>query len=361
MATLASSLSLSLSPSPSHSRSVFLFSPLPLSPLSIVTFQPSKRLSVFLPLAASSPLLAASSYPKHGEETKEKDGATKITSVSNPLVKHCVKLRLSSSYRRSTDSVLIVGLTPILEICKFEREKNCSVPSIDQLIILEGTEASDELRNLSDSIVEVSPNVMKKISGMQSVDSTQAIAVTKKPNSFCELIENNNGHDDLICKLLPSPNRILVLDGIQDPGNLGTLIRSARAFNWDGIFLLNNCCDPFNEKALRSARGASFQLPIISTTFLLFHRFVLKHNLRNFAGHPANSSKQTTSLDREFVDRLSHEGLCLVLGSEGNGLSSESEEKCELVSIPMDGMFESINVSVAGGIFLFMLQHANKE
>ncbi|XWS41671.1 hypothetical protein CRYUN_Cryun17cG0102400 [Craigia yunnanensis] len=78
-----------------------------------------------------------------------------------------------------------------------------------------------------------------------------------------------------------------------------------------GIFLLPGCCDPFNEKALRASRGASFQLPIVS-------------------------------------------GCC-----EGRGLSEKSQQECELVSIPMAGEFESLNVSAAGGIFLYMLQPKN--
>lgn len=54
--------------------------------------------------------------------------------------------------------------------------------------------------------------------------------------------------------------RILVLEGVQDPGNLGTLIRTAAGLNWDSVFLLDGCCDPYNEKAMRAARGATFQV-----------------------------------------------------------------------------------------------------
>jgi len=127
----------------------------------------------------------------------------------------------------------------------------------------------------------------------------------------------------------------------------------------DGVFLLPACCDPFNEKALRAARGASLQLPIVSGTWHDLHALMTKYDMKMMAGHPESSSdasKGIHSLSKELADSLLNESLCLVLGSEGNGLSSETLQACELVNIPMEGTFESLNVSVAGGIFLFMLQ-----
>jgi RNA methyltransferase, TrmH family len=77
------------------------------------------------------------------------------------------------------------------------------------------------------------------------------------------------------------------------------------------------------------------------------------------AGHPESSSaasKKIYSLSKELADSMLNESLCLVLGSEGNGLTAETLQAFELVNIPKEGTFESLNVSVAGGIFLFMLQ-----
>ncbi|KAK8271010.1 hypothetical protein V6Z12_D11G235000 [Gossypium hirsutum] len=201
--------------------------------------------------------------------------------------------------------------------------------------------------------------VMKKLSGVQSAESIEAIALMRFPTSFLNLTVDQNKSDSQ--SWFPSTHRILVLDGIQDPGNLGTLIRSAMAFQWDGIFLLPGCCDPFNEKALRASRGASFQLPIVSGSW--YHLQTLKDtfNMKMLAGHPDidGKLKKPFSLSQEFVHSVAHVPSCLVLGSEGRGLSEKSQLKCELVSIPMTGKFESLNVSVAGGIFLYMLQPKN--
>ncbi|XP_020160280.1 uncharacterized protein [Aegilops tauschii subsp. strangulata] len=275
-----------------------------------------------------------------------------VASVANPLVKHCVKLRDSAAYRRSCRRLVLVGLAPILEICRL------GLAAIDCLLLLDGAEVPGELHELSGgNVVYVSATVMKKISGMQSVDSTEAIAVMHMPKHFCDLGDDEGGAG--LDASFQSPKRILVLDGIQDPGNLGTLIRSACAFKWDGVFLLPACCDPFNEKALRAARGASLQLPIVSGNWCDLHDLVTRYGMKMLAGHPESSSdgsERTHTLSNELADSLMSESLCLVLGSEGNGLSEETVQACDLVSIPMEGIFESLNVSVAGGIFLFMLQ-----
>ncbi|GLU20246.1 hypothetical protein SLE2022_364560 [Rubroshorea leprosula] len=246
-----------------------------------------------------------------------------ITSTSNPFVKHCLKLRNSSSYRHAHGSALVVGSTPIREIFR---------------------------------IVRINTLIMKKLSGVQSTESIEAIALMRMPTTFLNLDVDQG---ELDCRSwFGSPHRVLVLDGIQDPGNLGTLLRSAVAFRWGGIYLLPGCCDPFNEKALRASRGASFQLPIVSGSWCRLQTLKMEFQMKMLAGHPDSNrlSKPVSSLSQEFVDSLSDIPLCLVLGSEGHGLSEKSQGECELVSIPMAGDYESLNVSVAGGIFLYMLQ-----
>ncbi|KAG8478511.1 hypothetical protein CXB51_028321 [Gossypium anomalum] len=368
-----------------------------------------------------------------------------ITSTSNPFVKHCLKLKNSSSYRHSHASALVVGTTPIsctemekerkdnmklfnpvplsppiilietydlafqlpigpyiqelmdlaqaiilkairmeldMEIYRY-KESSQEKTVIDCLLLLENAEIPEGLDTHFCHVIRIGSMVMKKLSGVQSAESIEAIALMRFPTSFLNLTVDQNKSDSQ--SWFPSTHRILVLDGIQDPGNLGTLIRSAMAFQWlvfivskclhsiiapdsvlvntqqDGIFLLPGCCDPFNEKALRASRGASFQLPIVSGSW--YHLQTLKDtfNMKMLAGHPDidGKLKKPFSLSQEFVHSVAHVPSCLVLGSEGRGLSEKSQLKCELVSIPMTGKFESLNVSVAGGIFLYMLQPKN--
>ncbi|KAF3975322.1 hypothetical protein CMV_001422 [Castanea mollissima] len=284
-----------------------------------------------------------------------------ITSTSNPFVKHCLKLRHNSSYRHSHGSVLVVGATPIREIYRFQESSQDKTVGMDCLLLLDKAEVPEGIDDLSVRIVRVSSMVMRKLSGLQSTESIEAIALMSIPTSFFNVVD---GQEKADCqRWFPSPHRILVLDGIQDPGNLGTLLRSAMAFKWGGVFQLPGCCDPFNEKALRASRGASFQLPIVSGSWVHLEAIINEFQMKVLAGHPESTGnlKPVARLSQELADSFVDVPLCFVLGSEGSGLSEKSLQVCELVSIPMAGEFESLNVSVAGGIFLYMLQPKNQR
>ncbi|KAL2241100.1 uncharacterized protein LOC105178232 [Sesamum indicum] len=283
-----------------------------------------------------------------------------ITSTSNPFVKHCVKLRQSSSYRHFHGLVLVVGTTPIREIYNFHKAWS-NRPIIECLFVLDNCRIPEEIENKAVRVVHVNLEVIRKISGVQSVDSVEVIALVRIPSTF-HIVSNNLRAED--CHTFFSfPQRILVLDRIQDPGNLGTLVRSATAFRWDGVFLLPGCCDPFNDKALRACRGACFQIPIVSGNWKHIDTLRQEFQLKMLAGHPAmtDDPNPVISLSKDFADSVADSPLCLVLGSEGEGLSDFSRNACELVTIPMAGEFESLNVSVAGGIFMYMLQHENNK
>lgn len=245
----------------------------------------------------------------------------------------------------------------IREIYNFQESIQEKATTIDCLLLHEKAEVPEELLKSGVHIVRVNSVVMKKLSGLQSTESIDAISVVRIPSTF-HILDNNQHRD--FSKWFPSTFRILVLDGIQDPGNLGTLLRSAVAFGWDGVFLLPGCCDPFNEKAVRASRGASFQLPMVSGRWSDLQNLVNGFQMKILAGHPGESN-QISFLTYEFARSLIDTKVCLVLGSEGSGISEKARETSELVSIKMVGEFESLNVSVAGGIFLFMLQPQNKQ
>lgn len=282
-----------------------------------------------------------------------------ITSTANPFVKHCLKLCHSSSYRHSHGSVLLVGTTPIREIYRSQELMQERPTTIDCLLLHDEAEIPEELDDQPIHVVRVSSVVMKKLSGVKSTESIEAIALMRIPSTFRTLEDSHHGKD---CRRwFPSSYRILVLDGIQDPGNLGTLLRSAMAFGWDGVFLLPGCCDPFNDKAIRASRGASFQLPIVCGSWAHLEAFSMENQMKILAGHPNSNEelKPVSQLSCELADSMTGTKLCLVLGAEGSGLSEKARQMCELVTISMAGEFESLNVSVAGGIFLYMLQLRN--
>ncbi|RYL93920.1 RNA methyltransferase [Sporolactobacillus sp. THM7-4] len=145
------------------------------------------------------------------------------------------------------------------------------------------------------------------------------------------------------------PGRYLLVDGVQDPGNLGTIIRTADAFALDAVFLGKGCADGYNSKTLRSAQGSHFHLPVI-------HRdlFSITAEMKGLGIPLYGSSLRGKNMTETGV---SQPYFGLVVGNEGNGASPELlAEMDQEVKIPMAGRAESMNVAVATGILLYWLQ-----
>ncbi|KAL2650382.1 hypothetical protein R1flu_018510 [Riccia fluitans] len=328
-----------------------------------------------------------SSYGEEEQRIRLPSNVDYISSVSNPYVKHLVRLRRNAATRQSTSSVLVMGSIPLREICEsveFDTEVKRGVGIISVLLVREDVATPEGLTRFSQRVVRVSVAVMSKITGLDS--PPESMGILSYPPSFTSF-EGQQGSvslDSQLQKWCPSLRRVLVLDAIQDPGNLGTLIRTAAAFGWDGLFLLPGCCDPFNEKALRAARGASFRVPIAVGNWYHVQELAALNGLKLFAGEPEpldSDSRGKSVPDNKMNERAngfgvgrisldfdgdistklkplfsSQEGLCLVLGSEGQGLSDDILKDCTPVGIPMPGRFESLNVAVAGGILMFLLR-----
>lgn len=142
--------------------------------------------------------------------------------------------------------------------------------------------------------------------------------------------------------------KYLVLDNLQDPGNVGTILRTADAVGVDGVVMCNNCCELYNPKTIRSAMGSVFRLDIYSAQTLsdvcgLFG----KYGIRTYAAVVDISAVSVTECD--------FSGNCaVVIGNEGNGLSAEDANVCdEKITIRMQGNINSLNAAMAGGIILW--------
>lgn len=171
-----------------------------------------------------------------------------------------------------------------------------------------------------------------------------------------------------------SLQRLLVLERLQDPGNLGTLLRTAVALGWEACFLLPGCCDPFNDKALKAGRGAAFKLPIAKGNWDELLHVMHRHDMQCYGASPERSDKaafahqseaenallawQPSDLPQNSTNEAPDEvtgsnAMCVVLGSEGQGLSETALEHSTPLAIPMTGRMESLNVSQAGAILMF--------
>lgn len=238
-----------------------------------------------------------------------------IQSLQHSSVKHLVKLRKEKSYRAECQTLLIEGKKMVFE---------CPL-SLKTLIILAGTPISQKLK--AETTLIVTQNILEKISG------------TKTPEPYLAEI------------LLPTPSslegktKLLALDGVSDPGNVGTLIRTALALGFEGVFLTKGSADPFMNKALRASKGAALHLPIQTGTETKLLTLIKENQLTPYVA------------DRKGEKDISFTSpLILILGSEAHGPSQTLKEIGTLISIPMLGKTESLNVAVAGGILMNKIQ-----
>ncbi|GBG81186.1 hypothetical protein CBR_g31860 [Chara braunii] len=289
----------------------------------------------------------------------------RISSVTNHFVRQCVRLRQSRSYRNERGVVLVVGRIPLSEIISAwgqdgeDGELKGGGVEIEVLMLLEGLPMPEDMP--ARQTVYVTPSVMRKLSGVESAEGVEMVAILRKPASFTAFGPATISSFDKAERWCPSANRLLALDGVQDPGNLGTLLRTAAALGWDGVFLLPGCCDPFNEKAIRASRGAAFHIPVAVGDWSQLRAMLSRRRVACYSGEPhqpLTSSSMRSSPDamRKKIDRASLEDcVCLILGSEGQGLSQEAREVSQPLAVPMEGHLESLNVAVAGGILMLLL------
>lgn len=238
-----------------------------------------------------------------------------ITSLQHPLVKHLVKLRKERRYRQETQSLLILGKKLVAE-----RKK------VSKLFIEEGSAPLASLEY--DELFVFSQAIFEKISGMPSPEPFAAELPLPLPTD------------------LSQKQKLLALDGISDPGNLGTLVRTAVALGFEGIFLTEDSTDLFNEKTLRAAKGATFHLP-----YQIGSQQDLWHWIKNSGLHPYVGDLKGKNLSAVSFSLP----LILILGNEAHGPSSLIKENATLVTIPLADQTESLNVGIAGGILMYAI------
>jgi TrmH family RNA methyltransferase len=229
-----------------------------------------------------------------------------INSVQNEKIKNYAKLN-EKKYRDETNMFIVEGLHLVEEAKAYGivKEVITTNPNID------GTLVSEE--------------VMKKLTNQKSVVEVCAI---------CEKFKKEE-----------ITNKILILDTIQDPGNIGTLIRSAVAFGFDTI-VMEACADIYSSKVLRATQGAIFKLNIINTNIIEFIKSLKDYKVYGTSLKNGIPLKQIEKSDK----------LAIILGNEGNGVRNELLDITDKnIFIEITNM-ESLNVAVAGAILMYELK-----
>lgn len=245
----------------------------------------------------------------------------RITSRQNPLMTRVRKLASSRSFRRKEGEFLCDGLKLLEEALKWHAPLSVVIGS-------EGVKLPELPAGVR--AAEVPEDVMKSISPMEAPQG--ALMLCRMP--ALALPERLEG------------KRYLVLDGVQDPGNVGTIWRTADAFGADGLILLRGCADPFNPKTVRAAMGAAFRLPVWEAEAdALFERL-------STAGIPLYATALRE--DTAELGKIGLERCAVVIGSEGKGVSEAVLEQCaQTIKIPMEDTCESLNAAMAAGVVLW--------
>lgn len=237
-----------------------------------------------------------------------------ITSVNNPKIKEIKKLK-NSKYSKEQKLFLIEGEHLVKEAFKLN------------------------LLKLTISLDDVSYNVPNLIVNKSVLESLSSINSTPNIIGVCKYIDENK----------PLGNRILILDNIQDPGNLGTIIRSSVAFNFTSVVLSLDTVSKYNNKVIRSTQGMLFNTNVISCDIKSLIKKLKDEDYMIYATDVAGGVN--------VKDIKKPSKFAIVMGNEGSGVSSDIKDlaDCNLY-IKMNKDCESLNVAVASSILMYEMQ-----
>ena len=248
-----------------------------------------------------------------------------ITSNQNSKIKLVRALLGRSKERREAGAFVAEGVRLVEEAVK--ANWNCRFALYDETLSERGRLQVEGLKLKGVDVEEVSASVMKSIS---ETDSPQGILAVLEQTQL---------------PIPDSPNFILIPDQIRDPGNLGTLLRSAAASGVQAVLIPPETTDAFAPKVLRSGMGAHFRLPIHSISWDEVEKVVKLEGLNVWVADMDGQSCWETDL---------RQPVCLIVGNEAEGVSESARTLANgKISIPMSGETESLNAGVAGSVLMF--------
>lgn len=243
-----------------------------------------------------------------------------ITSRQNDLIRHVKRLAADRKYRRNTGEFLCEGEKMLNEAEKWGFAPKTILAVHEALL--------RPWEGIAAHAVLVSPELLAYAA---DTETPQGLIFT------CSMPEQRQPI---------SGQCLLVLDGVQDPGNVGTIIRTADAFGADGVVLLPGCADPWSPKVVRSTMGACFRIPVCNCTQERLVQLLKEKEIPLYATALREDTADIRSVDLRRA--------AVVIGSEGKGVSQRMLEQCEkTLKIPMAERCESLNAAMAAGIVLW--------
>ena len=233
----------------------------------------------------------------------------KITSVTNQYIKSLYELK--KNHEKKNQGLFLVDGIDFIEMANKENLLVC-------VLLLNEDKRFDNVEQII-----VTEQILNKLSTNKTSQNMIGVCKYKVPSE----IKVNN--------------KLLYLDGVQDPGNVGTLIRTALAFNYDGVILSEDSASLYNDKVISSTKGAIFKMNI--------YQGVSLNKLKDDGFDIVSTSLEKAVNYKEYTKK---ENFVLVLGNEGQGVKKENLLLSDvIVKIPMDNI-DSLNVAIAGGILM---------
>ncbi len=258
-----------------------------------------------------------------------------IKSKDNKQIKRFVKLAGSKSYREQEGAFVI-------ESIKLIKEAFLSGVTFETVFVT--ASCYEKLSKQTDTQSEKFFQETAFTLIDESLENKLSLAKTPQGiYAICKILDKSL----TLCKIYNSGNYCF-LSGLQDPGNVGTIIRTAEAFGIDGLILSEDCCDRYNPKVLRAAMGTAFRLPMLQVENSMAFLKDAKEN-----GCVTVASVVTPDAT-DIRDVTYGKSNILLIGNEGNGLSDETVKACTMkATIHMRGKAESLNAAMAAGVLLW--------
>ncbi len=205
--------------------------------------------------------------------------------------------------------------------------------------------------NLLEAVISSDEKELKKINNVKRYLVNDAIinkiATTKNPQNILGIVKMlDHNITNLVPIIKENKTKLIMLDDVNDPGNLGTIIRTAAGLGYDGIIMSPNTVDLYNEKVIRSTQGVMFKIPIIKANLQEVIKLLKKEKVFCIG------TALTNAKDVKHITKKDKFAICL--GNEAKGISKEVLDSMdENVRIAMKNDVESLNVSIAAGIIMY--------
>ncbi len=262
-----------------------------------------------------------------------------ITSTSNPTIKSIRKLT-DRKERRQTGLFFVEGLRNVGEAVQQGWEIETLIISPELLVSLFGQQLVEQAAANGSPVLEVSADVFEYLSAKEGPQGIAAVG-RQRWTLLADV------------RLVPGDTWI-ALDSVQDPGNLGTILRTCDATGCRGVILLDQSTDPYDPGAIRASMGAVFTTPVVKTPYIDFARW------KRDQLAPVIGTSDKAQLDyHAYQYPPAH---VILMGSERQGLQEHHIAICDaIVSIPMAGKSDSLNLAVAAGVMLYEVYNQRRD